>query len=75
MRSEKQRLYPEASKIQPANCLSHVVVGWMTGALLSFSVMAIAIRGLSGTLSIRLNLTVRAALRACDRLRHHGGAA
>jgi len=39
-----------------------VVVGWMTGALLSFSVMAVAIRGLSGTLSIVEILTVRAAL-------------
>jgi drug/metabolite transporter (DMT)-like permease len=39
-----------------------VVVGWMTGALLSFSVMALAIRGLAGTLSILEILTVRAAL-------------
>jgi len=39
-----------------------VVVGWMTGALLSFSVMAVAIRELSGALSILEILTVRAAL-------------
>ena len=39
-----------------------VVVGWMTGTLLSFSVMAIAIRGLSGSLSILEILTVRAAV-------------
>jgi hypothetical protein len=39
-----------------------VVIGWMTGALLSFSVMAVAIRSLSGALSIVEILTVRAAL-------------
>lgn len=38
------------------------VVGWMTGALLSFSVMAIAIRGLSGALTLLEILTIRAAL-------------
>jgi drug/metabolite transporter (DMT)-like permease len=39
-----------------------VVVLWMTGTLLSFSVMAIAIRGLSGSLSILEILAVRAAV-------------
>ena len=39
----------------------------MTGTLLSFSVMAIAIRGLSGTLSILEILTIRAAVGARDR--------
>jgi drug/metabolite transporter (DMT)-like permease len=39
-----------------------VVVAWMTGTLLSFSVMAIAIRGLSRSLSILEILTVRAAV-------------
>ena len=39
-----------------------VVVAWMTGTLLSFSVMAIAIRGLSGSLSVLEMLTVRAAV-------------
>jgi len=39
-----------------------VVVGWMTGTLLSFSVMAVAVRGLSGSLSILEILTVRAAI-------------
>ena len=39
-----------------------VVVAWMTGTLLSFSVMAVAIRGLSGSLSILEILTVRAAI-------------
>jgi drug/metabolite transporter (DMT)-like permease len=39
-----------------------VVVAWMTGTLLSFSVMAIAIRGLSGSLSILEILAVRAAI-------------
>lgn len=39
-----------------------VVVLWMTGTLLSFSVMAIAIRGLSGSLSIVEILAVRAAV-------------
>lgn len=39
-----------------------VVVGWMTGTLLSFSVMAIAVRGLSASLSILEILTVRAAI-------------
>ena len=39
-----------------------VVIAWMTGTLLSFSVMAIAIRGLSGSLSIVEILTVRAAV-------------
>jgi len=38
------------------------VVLWMTGTLLSFSVMAIAIRGLSGSLSILEILTARAAI-------------
>jgi drug/metabolite transporter (DMT)-like permease len=35
---------------------------WMTGTLLSFSVMAVAIRSLSGALSILEILTIRAAL-------------
>jgi drug/metabolite transporter (DMT)-like permease len=35
---------------------------WMTGTLLSFSVMAVAIRGLAGSLSILEILTVRAVL-------------
>lgn len=39
-----------------------VVVAWMTGTLLSFSVMAVAIRGLSGSLSIAEILTLRAAV-------------
>jgi drug/metabolite transporter (DMT)-like permease len=39
-----------------------VVVLWMTGTLLSFSVMAIAIRGLSGSLTILEILAVRAAV-------------
>jgi drug/metabolite transporter (DMT)-like permease len=39
-----------------------VVVLWMTGTLLSFSVMAIAIRELSGVLSVVEMLTVRAAV-------------
>ncbi len=39
-----------------------VVVAWMTGTLLSFSVMAVAIRGLSGVLSILEILTLRAAV-------------
>lgn len=38
------------------------VVLWMIGTLLSFSVMAIAIRGLSGSLSILEILTARAAI-------------
>jgi drug/metabolite transporter (DMT)-like permease len=38
------------------------VVLWMTGALLSFSVMAVSIRALSATLSIIEILAVRAAL-------------
>jgi drug/metabolite transporter (DMT)-like permease len=38
------------------------VVLWMTGTLLSFSVMAVAIRGLAGSLSVLEILTVRAAL-------------
>jgi hypothetical protein len=38
------------------------VVLWMTGTLLSFSVMAVAIRGLSGSLSILEILTARAAI-------------
>ncbi len=37
------------------------VVLWMTGALLSFSVMAVSIRALSDTLSIIEILAVRAA--------------
>jgi drug/metabolite transporter (DMT)-like permease len=37
------------------------VVLWMTGALLSFSVMAVSIRGLAGALSIMEILTVRSA--------------
>ena len=41
--------------------LARVVV-WMTGALLSFSVMAVSIRELSATLSIMEILTVRAAI-------------
>jgi len=36
-----------------------VVVGWMTGALLSFSLMAVAIRGLSAALTVLEMLTVR----------------
>jgi drug/metabolite transporter (DMT)-like permease len=39
-----------------------VVVAWMTGTLLSFSVMAVAVRGLSGSLSILEILSVRAAV-------------
>jgi drug/metabolite transporter (DMT)-like permease len=39
-----------------------IVVMWMTGTLLSFSVMAVAIRSLSGALSILEILTIRAAL-------------
>ena len=39
-----------------------VVVAWMTGTLLSFSVMAIAIRGLSGSLSVLEMLAIRAAV-------------
>lgn len=39
-----------------------VVVLWMTGTLLSFSVMAIAIRGLSGVLSIVEILLLRATV-------------
>lgn len=39
-----------------------VVVAWMTGTLLSFSVMAVAIRSLSGALSILEILTVRSAV-------------
>jgi drug/metabolite transporter (DMT)-like permease len=39
-----------------------IVVMWMTGTLLSFSVMAIAIRSLSGALSILEILTIRAVL-------------
>jgi drug/metabolite transporter (DMT)-like permease len=39
-----------------------VVVGWMTGALLSFSLMAVAIRGLSSSLSILEILTLRSAV-------------
>jgi drug/metabolite transporter (DMT)-like permease len=38
------------------------VVLWMTGTLLSFSVMAVAIRELSGTLSIMEILAVRSAI-------------
>jgi hypothetical protein len=38
------------------------VVLWMTGALLSFSAMAVSIRGLAGTLSIFEILTVRSVL-------------
>jgi drug/metabolite transporter (DMT)-like permease len=38
------------------------VVLWMTGTLLSFSVMAVAIRSLAGTLSILEILTVRSAI-------------
>jgi drug/metabolite transporter (DMT)-like permease len=39
-----------------------IVVMWMTGTLLSFSVMAVAIRSLSGALSILEILTIRAVL-------------
>jgi drug/metabolite transporter (DMT)-like permease len=39
-----------------------VVVAWMTGTLLSFSVMAVAIRRLSGALSIVEILTLRAGV-------------
>jgi drug/metabolite transporter (DMT)-like permease len=39
-----------------------VVVGWMTGTLLSFSVMAITVRSLSSSLSILEILVVRAAV-------------
>lgn len=39
-----------------------VVVAWMTGTLLSFSMMAIAIRGLAASLSILEILAVRAAV-------------
>jgi drug/metabolite transporter (DMT)-like permease len=39
-----------------------VVVAWMTGTLLSFSVMAVAVRALSGSLSILEILSVRAAV-------------
>jgi drug/metabolite transporter (DMT)-like permease len=39
-----------------------IVIGWMTGTLLSFSVMAIAVRGLAGSLSILEILAVRAAV-------------
>jgi drug/metabolite transporter (DMT)-like permease len=39
-----------------------VVIAWMTGTLLSFSVMAVAIRGLAGSLSILEILTLRAAV-------------
>jgi len=38
------------------------VVFWMTGALLSFSVMAVSIRGLAGSLSIMEILALRSAL-------------
>jgi drug/metabolite transporter (DMT)-like permease len=38
------------------------VILWMTGALLSFSVMAVSIRELGGTLNVIEILTVRAAL-------------
>ena len=38
------------------------VVLWMTGALLSFCVMAVSIRALAGTMSILEILTVRAAI-------------
>jgi drug/metabolite transporter (DMT)-like permease len=63
------------------------VVLWMTGTLLSFSIMAVAIRALSGTLGIMETLAVRAAiglmivgvlyglrpeLRATVRVRHLG---
>ena len=41
--------------------LVHVVL-WMTGTLLSFCVMAVSIRALSGTLSIVEILTVRAGV-------------
>ncbi len=44
----------------PRNILA--VTLWMTGTLLSFSVMAIAIRGLSASLSILEILTLRAAI-------------
>jgi drug/metabolite transporter (DMT)-like permease len=37
------------------------VVFWMTGALLSFSVMAVSIRGLADRLSIFEMLTIRSA--------------
>jgi drug/metabolite transporter (DMT)-like permease len=39
-----------------------VVVGWMTGALLSFSVMAVAVRALAGSLNILEILAVRSFL-------------
>jgi drug/metabolite transporter (DMT)-like permease len=39
-----------------------VVVAWMTGTLLSFSIMAVAIRGLSASLSIVEILTLRAGV-------------
>jgi drug/metabolite transporter (DMT)-like permease len=39
-----------------------VVIGWMTGTLLSFSVMAIAVRELSGSLSILEILAIRSFL-------------
>jgi drug/metabolite transporter (DMT)-like permease len=39
-----------------------VVIGWMTGALLSFSAMAIAIRALAGSLNILEILAVRSML-------------
>jgi drug/metabolite transporter (DMT)-like permease len=47
--------------VPPLGQITRVVL-WMTGTLLSFSVMAVAIRGLSGALSILEMLTVRAAI-------------
>jgi drug/metabolite transporter (DMT)-like permease len=38
------------------------VLFWMTGALLSFSVMAVSVRGLAGSLSIFEILTIRSSL-------------
>jgi drug/metabolite transporter (DMT)-like permease len=47
--------------VTPPRHIARVVL-WMTGALLSFSVLAVSIRALSATLSIMEILAVRAAL-------------
>src|SRR4051812_4322960 len=53
--------FPETKPVTASRQLLHVVL-WMIGTLLSFCVMAVSIRALSGSFTIMEILTTRAAL-------------
>jgi drug/metabolite transporter (DMT)-like permease len=59
-RSISERRAPEQSRVPPRHLVR--VVLWMTGALLSFSAMAVSVRVLAGTLTVMEILALRAGL-------------